>query len=217
MEKGTLIEFRLHSDRHLAVAERPEGKKHWIVTDQRGQSHTIHPRQITYEVSGQLYRPADLSKFWQQVQPYLDPAALEVAWELLVEAGEIVTPTSLALLLFSAQDPPLLYAAHVLLADDKLYFKQKGEGYEPRSAVQVAELKHQLEMEQQRQQEWQEFLALIRQQLQRQQGLSAATPLPPSCHQLMALCPTWRSSVLVLSLWSGLLPWEKKRHTAPQL
>lgn len=44
MEKGTLVEFRVNSDRRLAVVERPEGKKHWIAIDERAQSHTLHPR-----------------------------------------------------------------------------------------------------------------------------------------------------------------------------
>ena len=52
MEKGTLVEFRQGGDRRLAVVERSEGKKHWIAIDERGQSHTLHPRQITYEIAG---------------------------------------------------------------------------------------------------------------------------------------------------------------------
>ncbi|MBW4472206.1 MAG: ribonuclease R [Stenomitos rutilans HA7619-LM2] len=164
MEKGTLVEFRLNGERRLAVADRSEGKKHWIVTDDRGQAHTLHPRQITYEVEG-TYKPADISRFLQEVQPYLDPSNLEVAWEILVEDGETVDPASMALLLFSDKNPPLHYAAHWLLSDDKLYFKLKGDRYEPRPQAQVMELKHQLEMEAQREQEWQGFLARIEQGL----------------------------------------------------
>jgi exoribonuclease II len=165
MERGTLVEFRLHGDRRLAVAERPEGKKHWVVIDDRGQAHTLHPRQITYEVSGQTYKPAEIAPFLKEVQTYLDPSSLEVAWELLVEENESVDPAGMAMILFSDQSPVLCYAAHALLSEDKLYFKQKGEGYEPRSPNQVAELKHQLEMEEQRQREWQDFLSRVQQSL----------------------------------------------------
>jgi exoribonuclease-2 len=164
MEKGTLVEFRLGSERRLAVVERPEGKKHWIVTDQRGQSHTLHPRQITYEVEG-TYKPADITPFLKTIQPYLDPSNLEIAWELLAEDGEAADPAKMALLLFSDQAPPLRYAAHCLLSDDKLYFKLKGDRYEPRPQAQVSELKHQLEMEAQRQQEWQGFLTRVEESL----------------------------------------------------
>ncbi|MBD2097928.1 VacB/RNase II family 3'-5' exoribonuclease [Trichocoleus sp. FACHB-591] len=165
MEKGTLVEFRLHSDRRLAVLERPEGKKHWIVLDERGQSYTLHPRQVTYTVTGQSYKPLEIPQFLKEVEAYLDPSSLEVAWELLVEDSETVDPAGMALLLFSDQSPPLCYAAHYLLSEDKLYFKQKGDHYEPRSATQVAELKHQLTVAGQKQREWQEFLTRIQQAL----------------------------------------------------
>lgn len=174
MEKGTLVEFR-HGEgsdksrqHRLAVVDRPEGKKHWIAIDARGQSHTLHPREITYTVTGDSYKPADILKFWQAIQPYLDPSSLEVAWELLVEDGEAADPATMALLLFSDQSPSLCYAAHCLLTDDKLYFKQKGDRYEPRPAAQVTELKHQLSVEAQRQQEWQNFLLKIRQAIEGQ-------------------------------------------------
>jgi exoribonuclease-2 len=173
MEKGTLVEFRANSEnptvewlhhRRLAVLERPEGKKHWIAIDDRGQSHTLHPREITYQVNGS-YKPSEIQGFIQQVEPYLDLSSLEVAWELLVEDGETVNPPEMALLLFSDQSPPLSYAAHWLLSEDKLYFKLKGERYEPRSKTQVADLKHQMTMEGQRQREWQSFVDRLHQRL----------------------------------------------------
>ena len=169
MEKGSLVEFRLGGDRRLAAIERSEGKKHWIAIDERGLSHTLHPRQITYEISGS-YKPAGISQFLSQVQPYLDPSSLEVAWEILAEDGETVDAAEMALLLFSEQEPVLCYAAHCLLSDDRLYFKLKGDRYEPRPKTQVTELKHQLEMESQRQQEWEGFTARIQQALVTQAG-----------------------------------------------
>ncbi|MBD3882515.1 VacB/RNase II family 3'-5' exoribonuclease [Phormidium tenue FACHB-886] len=165
MEKGTLVEFRQQSQRRLAVIDRAEGKKHWVVIDERGQAYTLHPREITYTLTGEPYQPADIPKFWQAIQPYLDPSSLEVAWEFLVEEGESVDPRAMAMLLFSEQSPPLCYAAYYLLSDDKLYFKQKGDRYEPRSVGQVSELKHQSEIEAQRQQEWQGVLARMQQAL----------------------------------------------------
>lgn len=161
VEKGTLIEFRLHGDRHLAVVERPEGKKHWIVIDERGQSHTLHPRQVTYEVTGQTFRATGIPAFQEEIQPYLDPSSLEVAWEILIEEGETTDPAAMALLLFSDQSPPLCYAAHLLLSEDKIYFKQKGDRYEPRSPAQVAEIQHQLQVKAQRQQDWEAFLSRV--------------------------------------------------------
>ncbi|HAA29292.1 MAG TPA: RNB domain-containing ribonuclease [Cyanobacteria bacterium UBA8553] len=166
MEKGTLIEFRLGGERRLATVDRPEGKKHWIVVDERGQPHTLHPRQITYEVMGCSLKPSEISKLVQEeVEPYLDPSSLEVAWELLVEEGQAVNCAQMEQLLFSDQSPPLCYAAHCLLSEDKIYFKQKGDGYEPRPAAMVAEIKHQRLAEESKQREQQDFLTRVQQRL----------------------------------------------------
>ncbi len=165
MEKGTLIEFRLHGDRRLAVVDRPEGKKDWIVVDAGGQGHKLRPQRVDYTIGGGPYQPSDIPAFLAQARDYFDPSSLEVAWELLIEDGEGVNPDDLALLLFSDQSPPLAYAAHLLLADDKIYFKRKGDRYEPRSVNQVSEIKHQLEIEQQREQEKAQFLSNLQQAL----------------------------------------------------
>ncbi|MEL7334080.1 MAG: ribonuclease R family protein [Cyanobacteria bacterium J06560_2] len=147
MEKGTLVEFKLKGSPHLAVADRPEGKKNWVLIDQRGQSHTIHPRQVIYEVAKATYEASDIDGFVKEAEGYIDPENLEVAWELLTELEESATPASLAQLLFSDQRPPLCYAAHCLLSADKIFFKQKGDIYEPRSATQVEELQHKIARE----------------------------------------------------------------------
>ena len=166
MDKGTLVEFKVQSDRKLAVVDRPDGKTRWFVVDERGTTHSLTPRQITYSVPGQTYKATEISKFLKEVQPYIDPTSIEIAWELLVELGEeSVNPSAMANLLFSEQNPPQCYAAHYLLSEDKVYFKQKGDFYEPRSATQVAELKHQLEVATHRQQEQEQFFERISQVL----------------------------------------------------
>lgn len=169
MDKGTLVEFRVQSDsaprtprdRRLGVVERPDGKTRWFVVDERGQSHSLAPRQIIYEIPSQTYKPSQIPSFWQEVEPYLDPSSLEVAWELLVDEGGTVTPKEMAKLLFSETEPHQCYAAHCLLSDDKMYFKQKGDAYEPRTAAQVAERKHQLEVEALKAKGQQEFLERV--------------------------------------------------------
>ncbi|NEP17117.1 MAG: VacB/RNase II family 3'-5' exoribonuclease [Leptolyngbya sp. SIO4C1] len=165
MEKGTLVEFKVQGTPRLGVTDRPEGKKNWVVLDENGQSHTIHPRQITYQITDAPLKSEELPQFLAEVESYLDPDSLEIAWELLQEAGESVDPASLAMLLFSEQTPTLRYASHRLLSDDKIYFKQKGDRYEPRSAAQVEELLHQIAREAERKQEWEGFLSRARQAL----------------------------------------------------
>jgi exoribonuclease II len=165
VDKGTLVEFRLHGDRRLAVADRPDGKKNWVLVDENSQPHSIPPKQITYEIAGETYKPSDIPKFLKEVEVYSDPSSLEVAWELLVDGGETADPESLAVLLFSDRTAAQCYAAYCLLSTDKLYFKQKGDRYEPRPATQVAEIKHQQEVEQQRHQESQGFWDRVKQRL----------------------------------------------------
>lgn len=167
MERGTLVEFRVQGTPRLGVLERPEGKKNWVAVDERGQSHVLHPRDITFQVAG-AGDPADataLARLRAEAEAYMDPSSLQVAWELLSEDGETTDPVSLAVLLFSDDQPPFCYAAHRLLAEDKLYFKQKGDRYEPRPASQVEELRHQIEKEAQRRTEWEGFLGRVAQAL----------------------------------------------------
>ncbi|MGB3558119.1 MAG: RNB domain-containing ribonuclease, partial [Geitlerinemataceae cyanobacterium] len=140
MEKGRLIEFRLQGERRLGVLERPEGKKNWVAIDESGQSRILTPKQITYIVEGSAYKPSDISQFVEEVKPYLDPSSLEVAWEILSDDSSTVNPEEMAILLFSEKTPSQCYAAHCLLSDDKIYFKNKGDRYEPRSNAQVAEI-----------------------------------------------------------------------------
>ncbi len=165
MEKGTLIEFRLNGERHLAVAERPEGKKDWIFVDQWGQSHKLRPQRIEYQVNGGSYQPSDIPSFIENVEAYIEPDSIEVAWELLVEEGEPVNPEQMAILLYDQATPELCYAAHIILSKDKIYFKKKGDVYEPRSQSQVQEIKHQLEVEKTRKQEKEEFISRLQEAL----------------------------------------------------
>ncbi|MEL6351383.1 MAG: ribonuclease R family protein [Cyanobacteria bacterium J06627_28] len=162
MEKGTLVEFKLKGSPHLAVADRPEGKKNWVLIDQRGQAHTIHPRQVIYEVAKATYEPTEIEGFITEAENYIDPDNLEVAWELLTELEESATPSSLAQLLFSDESPPLCYAAHRLLSEDKIFFKQKGDHYEPRPASQVEELQHKIAREAERKEEQEGFFNRVK-------------------------------------------------------
>ena len=164
MEKGKLIEFRVQGERRLAVTERPEGKKDWIVIDAGGQSHKIRPQRVEYTVEG-VYESSEIASFLAEVETYLDPSSLEIAWEMLVEDDETATPQQMAELLFSEQSPVACYAAHCLLSQDKIYFKQKSDYYEPRSATQVEEIKHQLEVQEQKEREKSEFIVHLKQAL----------------------------------------------------
>lgn len=149
----------------MAVVDRPEGKKDWIVIDQGGQSHKLRSQRAEYTVAGGPYQGSDIAGFLAEVTPFLDPSHLEVAWELLSEDNSPTNPAELAQLLFSDQGPAPCYAAHVLLSDDKIFFKNKGDRYEPRPAQQVQEIRHQLEMARQKEQERAAFLDRLQRHL----------------------------------------------------
>ena len=149
LEKGTLVEVKLHGDRRLVVIDRPEGKKHFQAIDENGNNHTIHPREINYTIKGSgensSFTYTQIPAFLKKVDAFLDPSSLEVAWEILSEDSQATSPHDLANLLFSEISAVTSYAAYYLLSNDKIYFKQKGDLYEPRSNAQVLELKHQAE------------------------------------------------------------------------
>jgi len=168
VEKGTLVEFRTNGDRRLGVIDRPEGKKHFIAIDRNGTAHTVHPRDIEFVIGEGGFTPQKINPFWQSVEPLLDPSSLEVAWEFVADEGTPVTVEALADLLFSETGAIARYATHCLLSQDKLYFKRKGEQYEPRPPAQIAELKHQQEATERRAQEAAAFQQKLRAALQRE-------------------------------------------------
>jgi exoribonuclease II len=144
MDKGALVEFRLQGERLLAVITGPDGKKNWCLQTATGQIHRVHPRQVTFEWPEGPYKLQDIPQMELVSQEYITATDLEVAWEILVDTHDSTTPKDLAQLLFGEQTPVATYSAHRLLAEDKLYFKQKGEVYEPRPREQVEEIRHQL-------------------------------------------------------------------------
>ncbi len=166
MDKGTLIEFHTDGGTRLGVIQRPDGKKNWIASDAQGRNYSIHPRQISFMVPGRTYLAEDIPDFAQAAHPYQDPDALEMAWELLSPDHRLTNPQELAQLIFNQTDPAICYAAHRLLSQDRIFFKQKGEYYEPRPPQQVQDIRHQLEKEAQKQQEVSIFYSKIQQALQ---------------------------------------------------
>ncbi len=163
MEKGTLVEFRHHTnDRLLAVVQGLEGKKNLVLKVASGQTHSIHPRQITFTIpTSDPYTSQDIPNFLEEVEPLLDPDSLAIAWELLQEERRALPLADIAQILFSSTAPTTLYATFRLLSEDRVYFKQKGEAYEPRSQSQVQEIQNQLLIQQQKEQEQAQFEAKL--------------------------------------------------------
>ncbi|KAL4605067.1 hypothetical protein ACB092_09G001700 [Castanea dentata] len=169
LEKGLLLEFKKDSDRVLlAVAQKPDGKKNWMVSDQNGVTSSIKPQQITYIVPGiENFDHTGISDFIQKAQDNLDPALLEFAWVELLENNKSVTTEELAEMIFGSAEPLESYCAHLLLSKDETYFsvlETKGSRsiYGPRPTVQVQELLRWKLAKEVAEQELQEFVQFLK-------------------------------------------------------
>ncbi|GAU28032.1 hypothetical protein TSUD_264900 [Trifolium subterraneum] len=168
LQKGLLLEFKKDSDRILlAVAQRPDGKKNWIVSDQNGVSSSIKLQQVTYIVPGiSNFDQADIAGFLQKAQDNMDPSLLEFAWSELLEKNKTVTVEEMAEMMFGSVEPLESYSAHLLLSKDEVYFtvlETKGSRcvYGPRSSEQVEELIRRKAAKETAVKEFQEFIKLL--------------------------------------------------------
>ncbi|XP_020575480.1 ribonuclease II, chloroplastic/mitochondrial [Phalaenopsis equestris] len=176
LQKGSLLEFRKDTQKLLlAVAQKPDGKKNWIVCDQNGVISSIKPQQITYIVAVfENFDHRDIPDFIQKAHSLLDPTILECAWEELLENKRSVTAEELAEILYGSSEPLESYCAHLLLSENDIYFNQvESKGYlsiyEPRPTVQVEELIHRKNIKEASSKEMEEFIKL----------LESAKALPP--------------------------------------
>ncbi|RDX99822.1 Ribonuclease II, chloroplastic/mitochondrial, partial [Mucuna pruriens] len=124
LQKGLLLEFKKDSDKVLlAVAQRPDGKKNWMVSDQNGVTSSIKLQQVTYIVPGiDNFDQADITDFAQKAQDNMDPSLLEFAWVELLEKNKSVTVEELAEIIFGNTEPLESYSTHLLLSKDEVYF-----------------------------------------------------------------------------------------------
>ncbi|KAL4284969.1 hypothetical protein GQ457_16G022610 [Hibiscus cannabinus] len=168
LEKGFLLEFKKDTDRVLlGVAQRPDGKKNWIVCDQNGVASSIKPQQITYIVPGvENFDQTEISKFLQKAHGNLDPTLLEIAWIELLEKNASITAEELAEMIFGSSEPLESYCAHLLLSSDEIYFtllatKGSRSIYGPRPTGQVEELLHKKLAKEAAEKELQDFVQLL--------------------------------------------------------
>ncbi|KAH7672756.1 Exoribonuclease II protein [Dioscorea alata] len=168
LQRGLLLEFRKDSQKHLlAVAQKPDGKKNWMVFDQNGVTSSIKPQQVTYIVPGiEDFNHEDIADFIRKTHDLLDPAILEFAWEELLEKNKSVTAEELAEILYGSRDPLESYCAHLLLSEDDAYFtvsecKGSYTVYQPRPSVLVEELLKRKCVKEASEKELEEFVQLL--------------------------------------------------------
>ncbi|XP_031486302.1 ribonuclease II, chloroplastic/mitochondrial isoform X2 [Nymphaea colorata] len=169
LQKGMLLEFRKDSERILlAVAQRPDGKKNWMVSDQNGTVSSIKPQQVTYIIPGiEGFDHSEISDFIKKTESLLDPTLIEYAWEELRETNKAVTAEELAEIIYGATESLESYCAHLLLSKDEIYFsvlESKGycPVYGPRPVQQVEELLFRKHAKEVAEKELEEFGQLIR-------------------------------------------------------
>ncbi|PON76112.1 Replication factor A protein [Trema orientale] len=169
LQKGFLLEFKKDSDRVLlAVAQKPDGKKNWMVSDQNGAVSSIKPQQVTYIIPGvENFNHVDIGDFIQKAQDNLDPGLLEFAWVELLEKNKSVTTEELAEMIFGSAEPLESYCAHLLLSKDEIYFtmlETKGSCsvYGPRPTMQVEELLRRKLMKEAAEKELEDFIQLLK-------------------------------------------------------
>lgn len=169
LQKGLLLEFRKDSQKLLlAVPQKPDGKKNWMVYDQNGTVSSIKPQQVTYIVPGiEDFDQTDIPAFINKARDLLDPTMLEYAWAELLEQKKRVTTEELAEIIYGSRKPLESYCSHLLLSKDEIYFNEiecKGSGtvYEPRPVVQVEELSHWKRVKEESEKELQEFVQLLK-------------------------------------------------------
>ncbi|KAI5682407.1 hypothetical protein M9H77_03635 [Catharanthus roseus] len=169
LKKGLLIEFKKDSERVLlAVTQKPDGKKNWMVFDQNGFTISIKPQQITFIVPGiKDFDHTEIAEFVQRAETNLDPTLLEFAWIELLEKNKSITVQELAEMMFGSAEPLESYCAHLLLSKDHIYFtvlETKGSFsvYGPRPAIQVEELLQKKLAKEAAEKEFQDFVHLLK-------------------------------------------------------
>lgn len=168
LQKGLLLEFRKDSQKLLlGVAEKPDGKKNWMVYDQNGIMSSIRPQQVTYIVPGvEDFDYTSIPSFIEKAQSLLDPTILECAWVELSENNKSVMAEELAEIIYGSKEPLESYCAHLLLSKDDTYFnaiegKRSNTVYEPRPTVQVEELQQRKQVKEASERELEEFIKLL--------------------------------------------------------
>uniref|UniRef100_A0A1D1ZIP0 Putative ribonuclease sll1290 n=1 Tax=Anthurium amnicola TaxID=1678845 RepID=A0A1D1ZIP0_9ARAE len=168
LQKGILLEFQKDTERILlAVAQKPDGKKNWMVYDQNGVTASIKPQQITYIIPGiKNFDHTQIVGFVQKAYDLLDPSILVCAWAELLEQNKSVTAEELAEIVYGCRESLESYCAHLLLSKDEVYFTVKeskgfSSVYQPRPTIQVEELIQRKHAKEASEKELEDFVRLL--------------------------------------------------------
>ncbi len=155
------IQFEEDGRRRLAwVSEEAKGGK-LVVRTADGRERRI-PRsrvRLVLPAPVESWKALDeLSRTAASLQEDIDVKSL---WEFALEMGEEVSLEDLGELLFESLNNARILALHRALSEDRLYFRAKKTGYEPRQPENVREIIQQEEALRRKEQEIQETIALL--------------------------------------------------------
>jgi len=150
MKPGDVIEFE-SGDRHLlGVVTRELGQKYIVVTEE-GDEMRPTGGEVTFELGARIDPDRDSDAIASRLEGdrrEIDSVAEEVdvgfLWEFVAD-DDRVTAAELSDLFFENAETANVLGVQQALRDNGLYFKERSDGFEPRSANQVEEMKKQLE------------------------------------------------------------------------
>ncbi|MCS7312976.1 MAG: hypothetical protein NZ742_08715, partial [Acidobacteria bacterium] len=149
--KVVLLEDR-DSVRWAVVLE--DGGEKLKVQDERGQQVWIPRKKVLFELQPAASGSSDIvSEVRRQVETIAQDIDVQLLWSLLQEEGRTGrTLDELARLYFGSRPiPEERVALYLRLNSETLYFRVRGDLYEPRLPDQVEALQHQRQAEQARQ------------------------------------------------------------------
>jgi exoribonuclease-2 len=157
-QEGAIIEFMDDRGRHLlAAVQRDESKqKRLRVLAEGGRELSITHKQVTLSMDrmaplhhGQAAAVEVLNEVRQAAAAAVGKVSddLPLLWELSLEVAagspqRVVPLETLCELQFGSVRKPDQLAALLLLRADALYFRQRNQGFEPRTVEQVEALRH---------------------------------------------------------------------------
>lgn len=168
MEVGRVVAFFEQKKIICAVCLEVKGDKCHLLTEENKEV-TLGPNRLAYISSHflkvNLPRDAlvqELKKFSDRGLLWRSSFSIKELWELVYNEGQEFSLRELVELTFPApQTGEQELALFRALAEDHLYFKQRGNVYEPRSPETVAQIIEQRQREAERQQEMNEASAWL--------------------------------------------------------
>ena len=150
MKPGDVIEFET-GDRHLlGVITRELGQKFIVVTEE-GDEMRPTDDEVTYELGRKIDTDLDsdtirerLVLIRRKIDDVAETVDVEFLWEF-IEGDDRVSAAELSELFLESSEPREVLAVRQKLRANELYFKEKKDGFEPRSEDQVEQMRRQLE------------------------------------------------------------------------